>query len=131
VARHIFQACPVWIYTQSNITNIIPTQKKFIYTFIKIFIYTCKNINKSRIKNTIILEYLSCIPNLNIIKIWPAKSLGSVFLFISIQCRCVFGIMEQSINASSKPQNRGHTKVRVLGLAYDFRVTVAMLSPCS
>ena len=21
VARHIFQACPVWIYTQSNITN--------------------------------------------------------------------------------------------------------------
>jgi hypothetical protein len=23
VARHIFQACPVWIYTQSNITNIV------------------------------------------------------------------------------------------------------------
>jgi hypothetical protein len=23
VARHIFQACPGWIYTQSNITNII------------------------------------------------------------------------------------------------------------
>ena len=23
VVRHIFQACPVWIYTQSNITNII------------------------------------------------------------------------------------------------------------
>ena len=23
VARHSFQACPVWIYTQSNITNII------------------------------------------------------------------------------------------------------------
>jgi hypothetical protein len=22
VARHIFQACPVWIYTQSNITSI-------------------------------------------------------------------------------------------------------------
>ena len=22
VARHIFQACPVWIHTQSNITNI-------------------------------------------------------------------------------------------------------------
>jgi hypothetical protein len=21
VARHIFQACPVWIYTQSNITQ--------------------------------------------------------------------------------------------------------------
>jgi hypothetical protein len=35
VSRHIFQACPVWIYTQSNITNIsyspeyiTPTQKK-------------------------------------------------------------------------------------------------------
>ena len=25
VARHIFQAFPVWIYTQSNITNIIFT----------------------------------------------------------------------------------------------------------
>jgi hypothetical protein len=23
VARHIFQACQVWIYTQSNITNIV------------------------------------------------------------------------------------------------------------
>jgi hypothetical protein len=23
VVRHIFQACPVWIYTQSNITSII------------------------------------------------------------------------------------------------------------
>jgi hypothetical protein len=23
VARHIFQACPVWIYTQSNITTIL------------------------------------------------------------------------------------------------------------
>jgi hypothetical protein len=23
VARHIFQACPVWIYTQSNITSMI------------------------------------------------------------------------------------------------------------
>jgi hypothetical protein len=22
VVRHNFQACPVWIYTQSNITNI-------------------------------------------------------------------------------------------------------------
>jgi hypothetical protein len=21
VARHVFQACPVWIYTQSNITQ--------------------------------------------------------------------------------------------------------------
>jgi hypothetical protein len=36
VARHIFQACPVWIYTQSNITRaqasnspeyITPTQQ--------------------------------------------------------------------------------------------------------
>jgi hypothetical protein len=25
VARHIFQACPMWIYTQSNITSIIFT----------------------------------------------------------------------------------------------------------
>jgi hypothetical protein len=24
VVRHIFEACPVWIYTQSNITSIIP-----------------------------------------------------------------------------------------------------------
>jgi hypothetical protein len=40
MARHIFQACPVWIYTQSNITQasyspeyITPTQQiTFIYT---------------------------------------------------------------------------------------------------
>jgi hypothetical protein len=25
VVRHSFQACPVWIYTQSNITSIIFT----------------------------------------------------------------------------------------------------------
>jgi hypothetical protein len=25
VARHILQACPVWIYTQNNITNMIFT----------------------------------------------------------------------------------------------------------
>jgi hypothetical protein len=25
MVRHIFQACPVWIYTQSNITSIIFT----------------------------------------------------------------------------------------------------------
>ena len=25
VVRHIFQACPVWIYTQSNIASIIFT----------------------------------------------------------------------------------------------------------
>jgi hypothetical protein len=37
VARHICQACPVWIYTQGNITNIIftwvhitPTQKIYL-----------------------------------------------------------------------------------------------------
>jgi hypothetical protein len=29
VARRIFQACPVWIYTQSNITSII-MKKLFI-----------------------------------------------------------------------------------------------------
>ena len=38
VARHIFQACPVWLYTQSNITQasyspeyITPTQQISIY----------------------------------------------------------------------------------------------------
>ena len=31
VARHIFQACPMWIYTQSNITSIIYIM--FLYSF--------------------------------------------------------------------------------------------------
>jgi hypothetical protein len=44
VARHIFQACPVWIYTQSNITQasyspkyITPTQQmlKSVYSTIQ------------------------------------------------------------------------------------------------
>jgi hypothetical protein len=35
VARHIFQACPVWIYTQSNITSIIVLQSlQILYTFV-------------------------------------------------------------------------------------------------
>jgi hypothetical protein len=29
VVRHIFQACPVWIYTQSNITSV--TRLKHLY----------------------------------------------------------------------------------------------------
>ena len=34
VVRHIFQACPVWIYTQSNITSIIDNQLKYlVYCF--------------------------------------------------------------------------------------------------
>jgi hypothetical protein len=28
VARHIFQACPVWVYTQSNITQAM--HEKFL-----------------------------------------------------------------------------------------------------
>jgi hypothetical protein len=32
VAGHIFQARPVWIYTQSNITNMIFTTKKICLT---------------------------------------------------------------------------------------------------
>jgi hypothetical protein len=43
VVRHIFQACPVWIYTQSNITQasyspeyITPTQQiSYIYIMSK------------------------------------------------------------------------------------------------
>ena len=30
VAMHIFQACPVWIYTQSNITNILINKVLYI-----------------------------------------------------------------------------------------------------
>jgi hypothetical protein len=33
VVRHIFQACPVWIYTQSNITSIIYIQKGLILIY--------------------------------------------------------------------------------------------------
>jgi hypothetical protein len=29
VVSHIFQACPVWIYTQSNITSIIIIMKSY------------------------------------------------------------------------------------------------------
>jgi hypothetical protein len=32
VARHIFQACPVWIYTQSNITNMT----EYVYWYLRI-----------------------------------------------------------------------------------------------
>ena len=41
VARHIFQACPVWIYTQSNITSIIFTRVVRVH-----------NTNTEKIRNT-------------------------------------------------------------------------------
>jgi hypothetical protein len=33
VARHIFQACPVWIHTQSNITSI----SDILFSFVSVF----------------------------------------------------------------------------------------------
>jgi hypothetical protein len=35
VARHIFQACPVWIYTQSNITSI--TTSRYVIHSLTLF----------------------------------------------------------------------------------------------
>jgi hypothetical protein len=35
VVRHIFQACPEWIYTQSNITSIIIDL--IIYIFVLVY----------------------------------------------------------------------------------------------
>jgi hypothetical protein len=54
VVRHIFQACPVWIYTQSNITSInmhvlLKTNNILYGTklhFASIFIYT-KNLKEN------------------------------------------------------------------------------------
>jgi hypothetical protein len=34
VVRHIFQACSVWIYTQSNITSIVQTSVTIYYNHI-------------------------------------------------------------------------------------------------
>jgi hypothetical protein len=45
VARHIFQACPVWIYTQSNITSIIFTWVHYTNTE-KIHDYKITSISK-------------------------------------------------------------------------------------
>jgi hypothetical protein len=44
MARHILQACPVWIYTQSNITSILFTWVHYTNTANIIFIYLFKNI---------------------------------------------------------------------------------------
>jgi hypothetical protein len=37
MAKHIFQACPVWIYTQSNITNNIWKSCQSFHTILKFF----------------------------------------------------------------------------------------------
>jgi hypothetical protein len=43
VVRHIFQACPVWIYTQSNITSIIWHNNRYpIYSMNSITIYSLR-----------------------------------------------------------------------------------------
>jgi hypothetical protein len=40
VVRHIFQACPVWIYTQSNITSIHIYCLKTVHTVgCEMFVY--------------------------------------------------------------------------------------------
>ena len=41
VIRHIFQACPVWIYTQSTITSIIYSPEYFTPTQEKIILNDC------------------------------------------------------------------------------------------
>jgi hypothetical protein len=38
VARHIFQAYPVWIYTRSNITNIISSDLYIFFLFRKVYV---------------------------------------------------------------------------------------------
>ena len=83
VARHIFQACPVWIYTQSNITQafyspeyITPTQQisvsychylhgtdhsRFIHSQVFIHTYTIRQ------KRIMCIIYLSVSPQHSII----------------------------------------------------------------
>ena len=43
VARHIFQACPVWIYTQSNITSILCFYSMYNWTNIFVLEMRRKN----------------------------------------------------------------------------------------
>jgi hypothetical protein len=50
VARHIFQACPVWIYTQSNITNIIFT-----------WVHNINNTEKKSFEQTLKIANISAI----------------------------------------------------------------------
>ena len=38
VARHILQACPVWIHTQSNITSILYTCNYIGYIYIHVIV---------------------------------------------------------------------------------------------
>jgi hypothetical protein len=50
VVGHIFQARPVWIYTQSNITNIILNYMFFMPSGEKISKYESdKNVSQNRI----------------------------------------------------------------------------------
>jgi hypothetical protein len=70
VVRHIFQACPVWIYTQSNITSIIiihlstitPTQKNHdCYNLLTSLLQACcEHISTS-------CEIFACVVDIDII----------------------------------------------------------------
>jgi hypothetical protein len=55
VARHIFQACSVWIHTQSNITQAIyyscPDRRVRKYTTNKKNLFGMKNIGKHATSN--------------------------------------------------------------------------------
>jgi hypothetical protein len=59
VARHIFQACPVWIYTQSNITQIVLYRKLFFIwwqCYVNLVVFS--NILSWLLEITIMFSYL-------------------------------------------------------------------------
>jgi hypothetical protein len=85
VARHIFQACPVWIYTQSNITSII-----------KNMCFPREIWMKSHIK-VIMLNYIFyCI--IFIKKWWVYRFVEKVIVWLSLtKINFKFQLYEQSL----------------------------------
>ena len=67
VARHIFQACPVWIYTQSNITSIMKNNYKHFtsvnltYTFNSLTLYSLTLVLSIRILLTTTTTRVDCL----------------------------------------------------------------------
>jgi hypothetical protein len=77
VARYIFQACPVWVYTQSNITQasysseyITPTQE---ISFGIPLLISFKRVLRNILEIHVCTNPSPCIPNHYIFQTWRFK----------------------------------------------------------
>jgi hypothetical protein len=107
VAKHIFQACPVWIYTQSNITSMIVNMIKNVarkcflkrQSKIKISYLGIKTVNRYNLCCIILCAFMSSLSNLA--KRGRFSAFSDVFqLFSILNTACILSSNSRAIHAT-------------------------------